>query len=166
MNVIAAADKSCGIGFKGDLLYKIPEDMKYFRKMTLGKTVVLGQRTLLGFPGQKPLPQRENIILSDDMNFGCEGAVIVRSIEEALMEIKKRGPENVVIIGGGSIYRQFLPYCEIAYITKLKKSFEADTFIKNLDESADWELIGVGEPREFDGVAFSFDIYKRTPGAK
>ena len=89
MDLIVAADRNCAIGKKGDLLYSLPEDMKYFRAKTLGKTVVMGQKTLESFPGGKPLPKRTNIVISDDPAFTPDGVVIVRSFAELFAEIAK-----------------------------------------------------------------------------
>ena len=117
MNLIAAADENWGIGKNGGLLAHISGDMKYFRETTKGKIVVMGRKTLESFPGGKPLKNRVNIVLTGNKDFVPEGVVICHSVEETLEKLKEYPKEDVFIIGGGMIYKAFLPWCEKAYIT-------------------------------------------------
>ena len=163
MNLIAAAAEDWGIGHKGKLLAKIPEDMKYFREKTLGRIVVMGRKTLETFPGKKPLPDRINIVLSKTHEPGEEGGVIwVRGADGLFKELEKYSDEDVFVIGGGEIYSLLLPFCDRAYITRIKGTFPADTYIFDFEDAEDWFLSQKGEPRFYEGLEFSFDVYERT----
>lgn len=142
MNVIVAVDEDWGIGFKGQLLAKINDDLANFKKETLNKTVIYGTNTLLTFPNQKPLKNRRNIILNPDKNFLVEGAEIAHSIEEALDMVKNEYPKNVYVIGGASIYQQFLPYYDEAIITMIYESYpNKDAYFPNLSKLDGWIII-------------------------
>ena len=130
MNLIAAADENWGIGKNGGLLAHISGDMKYFRETTKGKVVVMGRKTLESFPGGKPLKNRVNIVLTQNQDFAPEGVTVCHSIEETLETLKQYPKEDVFIIGGGMIYKAFLPWCEKAYITHVYHTFEADTICR------------------------------------
>ena len=119
MNLIVAVDNNWAIGSKNELLIRIPNDHKHFREETTGKVVVLGRKTLETFPQGMPLKNRINIILSKDPNYQVKDAIVVHSIEELLEELKKYDEENIYIIGGESIYRQMLPYCDVAHVTEI-----------------------------------------------
>ena len=140
MNIIAAVDNNWAIGNRDRLLVSIPNDQKHFREETTGKVVVLGRKTLQTFPQEQPLQNRVNIILSGDRNYKVKGATVVHSIEELLEELEKYDTEDVYVIGGESIYRQLLPYCDVAHITKIDHSYEADAHFPDLDSDPDWEI--------------------------
>ncbi len=118
MNIIVAADKNWAIGYQNKLLVSIPSDMKFFREMTSGKVVIMGRRTLESFPNGLPLKNRVNIVITRSKGYQAKGAVIVHSVEEALKEAEKYETEDVFVIGGDSIYRQCLPYCNVCHVTK------------------------------------------------
>ncbi len=159
MKLIVAVSENWGIGKDGDLLFSIPKDMKFFRETTMGKTVILGRKNLESFPGAKPLPKRPNIILTRDKNFEVDGATVVHSIDELLaMPIDF---EDAFVIGGEEIYRQLLPYCDLCYVTKVKEAVDADRFMVNLDEDADWELTNQSEEIEDNGHIITFCTYER-----
>ena len=126
MNVIVAVDNNWAIGCKGGLLVRIPNDHKAFRQETAGKVVVLGRKTLETFPQGMPLADRTNIILSGNPAYRVKGAVVVHSLEELLDELKKYRDEEIYIIGGESVYRMMLPYCDTAHVTKIDHAYEAD----------------------------------------
>ena len=159
MKLIAAVSENWGIGKDNDLLFSIPKDMKFFRETTMGKTVILGRKNLESFPGAKPLPKRPNIILTRDKNFKVEGATVVNSIDELLaMEFDK---DDAFVIGGEEIYRQLLPYCDQCFIAKVKETADADKFMVNLDEDADWKLTSESEEIEDNGHIITFCTYER-----
>lgn len=159
MKLIAAVSENWGIGKNNDLLFSIPKDMKFFRETTMGKTVILGRKNLESFPGAKPLPKRPNIILTRDKNFKVEGATVVNSIDELLaMDFDK---DDAFVIGGEEIYRQLLPYCDKCFITKVKETADADKFMVNLDEDADWKLTSESEEFEDNGHIITFCTYER-----
>ena len=161
MNLIAVVDRNWAIGRGGKLLAHISADLRYFRRMTAGKVVVMGRKTLESFPKMQPLPDRINIVLTQDKTYTCEGALIVHSVEEALEKVRAYPAEDVFIIGGGQIYRSFLPHCDAAYITKVDYEYDADTYFPNLDQDPDWKLVEIGEEQTQLDLIFQFIKYKR-----
>lgn len=161
MNLIAAADTNWGIGNNGKLLVSIPEDMKTFRRLTAGKTVILGRKTLATFPQGKPLKDRRNIILTTDPSFRAEGADIAHSVEEALALCEGEEPDSLFVIGGASIYRAFLPHCDTAYITRLDYAYAADAFMPDLDSDPAWEKVSESDEQTYFDLIYTFDKYRR-----
>ena len=159
MKLIAAVSENWGIGKDNRLLFNIPKDMKFFREKTMGKTVILGRKNLESFPGGKPLKNRINVVLTRDRNFRCEGVITAVGIDELLA--LPCVDEDTFVIGGESVYRQLLKYCDVCYITKVHESADCDKFMVNLDESADWELVSETEKMEDNGHIISFCVYKR-----
>ena len=164
MNAIVAADKNWAIGYKNKLLVSIPADMKFFRQMTGGKVVVMGRKTLESFPNGLPLKNRTNIVLTGNPNYHVKDAVIVHTTEELLEELKKYEEEDIYVIGGESIYRQLLPHCKTAYVTKIDHAYEADTYFPNLDEMEDWSLTGISEEQTYFDLEYVFARYERVKG--
>ncbi|MCM1261831.1 MAG: dihydrofolate reductase [Butyrivibrio sp.] len=161
MNMIVAVDENWAIGNKGSLLVSIPNDHKMFRKETMGKVVVLGRKTLETFPQGMPLEGRTNIILSANPDYKVKGADIVHNIDELLEELKQYKTEDVYIIGGESVYRMMLPYCDIVHVTKIEHNYEADAYFPNLDELDEWEITADGEEQTYFDIAYSFVKYER-----
>lgn len=162
MNLIVAVDKNWAIGANNDLLISIPNDMKHFKEKTMGHIVVMGKNTLESFPNSKPLKNRTNIVIALETDYEVEGAIVVYTMEDLLKEIDKYESSEVFVIGGGSIYRQLLPYCDTAYITHIDHEFEADTFIPNLDEMADeWYIAEESQKFSYEGMDYTFRTYKR-----
>lgn len=162
MNLIVAVDKNWGIGSKNKLLVSIPSDMKFFRETTSGKVVVLGRKTLESFPNGLPLKNRTNIVLTGNKDFKAKDAIICHTVEEVLEELKKYNDEDIYVIGGGTVYRQFLPYCNVAHVTKIDHAFEADTYFPNLDELDDWEMTADSEEQTYFDLEFQFQKYERV----
>lgn len=161
MNVIVAVDNNWAIGNKNQLLIRIPNDQKHFREETTGKVVVLGRKTLETFPQGLPLKNRTNIILSKDPDYQVKDAIVVHSVEELLEELKKYNDEDIYIIGGDSVYRQMLPYCNVAHVTKIDHEYEADAYFPNLDEEEDWEITADSDEQTYFDVAYEFLKYER-----
>lgn len=162
MNLIAAVDENWAIGNKNQLLVSIPADMKFFRETTVNKVVVMGRKTLESFPGGQPLKKRTNIVLTRDKNYKVKDAIVVNTIEALLEELKKYDEEDIYVIGGDSIYRQMLPYCKLAHITKIHHTYEADTHFPNLDEMEDWEITGISEEQTYFDLEYEFVRYERV----
>lgn len=160
MKCIVAVDENWGIGNKNALLVHIPNDMKMFRSETMGKVIIMGRKTLESFPQGQPLAGRTNIVLTKDMSYQVKGAVVVHSMEEALAESEKYG-QDVYCIGGESIYRQFLPYCDQALVTKIDHAYEADSYFPNLDKDPEWECAIEGEEQTYFDITYCFTTYKR-----
>ena len=161
MKAIAAADKNWGIGYKNRLLVSIPSDMKFFRQTTTGKVVVMGRKTLESFPNGMPLKNRTNIVLTSNRNYQVKDAVLVHSEEELLEELKKYNSEDIYVIGGESIYRMLLPYCDMALVTKIDHAFQADAYFPNLDAMDDWEMTEESEEQTCFDLEFCFTKYER-----
>ena len=162
MNLIVAVDKNWAIGLSNKLLVSIPADMKLFRETTSGKVVAMGRKTLESFPGGQPLKNRTNIVLTKDLNYKVKDAVVVGTLEEMVEELKKYPSEDIYVIGGESVYRQLLPYCDTAYVTKIDHIYEADTFFPNLDEMKDWKMTGVTEEQTYFDLEYVFAKYERV----
>ena len=161
MNLIVAVDKNWAIGNGNKLLVSIPQDMKFFRETTTGKVVVMGRKTLETFPGKQPLKNRTNIVLTRDKNYQVKGAIIVHDIDELMEELKKYEEEEIYVIGGETIYRQLLPYCKLAHVTKINHAYEADTYFTNLDENDEWVVTGVSEEQTYFDLEYEFVRYER-----
>lgn len=162
MNIIVAVDKNWAIGNHDQLLVRIPNDHKHFREETTGKVVVLGRRTLQTFPQGLPLKNRTNIILSRNEEYQVKDATVVHSVEALLQEIRQYDTTDVYVIGGESIYRQFLPYCDVAHVTKIDHAYEADTYFPNLDADPDWKVEEDSEEQTYFDIAYQFVKYVRV----
>ncbi len=163
MKAIAAVDTDFGIGRDGELLAHIPDDLKRFRRLTEGHTVVMGRRTVSGFPGQRPLPNRRNIVLSTTMPEG-DGFEVARSIDELGSMLSP--DEEVYVIGGGIVYAELLPYCSEVNLTVIRHRFEADTFFPRMTELPGWVLKGVSAVFSYDLIKYRFEDYIRTDEPK
>ncbi len=161
MNCIVAVDENWAIGYKNELLVRIPADQKFFRQETTGKVVVLGRKTLETFPQGRPLPNRTNIIVSTKKDYQVKDAIVVHSIEELLEELKKYDTEDVYIIGGDSIYKQMLPYCDTAHVTKIDHAYAADTYFPNLDAMEEWEITADSDEQVYFDLTYHFLKYER-----
>lgn len=161
MNIIVAVDECWGIGKNNDLLFHIPEDMKFFRSMTVGKNVICGKNTLLSFPGGNPLPDRKHFVLTHGSLPESDQLVIAASLDDLLADIAELPEDDVIVIGGESVYRQLLPYCKKAFVTKIFKTDpEATVFFPNLDEHSDFELTDAGERLiSKNGLEYAFLTY-------
>jgi dihydrofolate reductase len=161
MNCIVAVDRNWAIGNKNELLISIPSDQKYFRELTTGNVVILGRKTLAGFPGGRPLKNRVNIMLTKSEDVSVEGATVVNSVEDAIEEAKKYPEAEIFVIGGESVYRQFLPYCDKAYVTFIDREFAADTYFPNLEEDDEWEMTEESDEMTYFDSPFTFRVYER-----
>lgn len=161
MKLILAADRNWAIGKDGDLLCHLPGEMKYFKEKTVGKTVIMGRGTLESLPGKKPLPKRENIVISGNPDYAVPGAVVLHSHEELFDYIRDKDSDEVMVMGGGRVYRELLPYCDTCYITRIYESFDADTWFVNLDEMPEFEIVWQSELQEENGIQYRFLEYRR-----
>ena len=161
MNLIVAVDKNWGIGFRNKLLVSIPEDMKFFRSQTNGKVIVMGRKTLESFPNGLPLKNCTNIVLTKNPDYQVKGAVICHSVEESLKELKKYPTEDIYVIGGDSVYKQFLPYCNVAHITRVDHAYEADTYFPDIEKLPEWRLTGESEEKTYFDLEFTFCRYEK-----
>jgi len=158
ISIIVAVSDDLGIGKNNDLLWHLPEDMKRFKRLTTGNTIIMGKRTWESLP-KRPLPGRKNVVITDIPHETFEGAVMAYSIDDAVAKCK--GDTEIFIIGGGSIYAQFMPLADRLYITHVHRKSEADTFFPSIDKRT-WEIV---EKEEFtpegSGVPYTYVIYER-----
>lgn len=161
MNVIAAVDANWAIGYKNDLLVRIPNDQKWFQKVTTGKVVVMGRRTMESFPNGMPLKNRTNIVLTNDRELKVKDAQLVHSVEELVKELERYSSEDVYVIGGESVYEELLPYCDTAYITKIDYVYQADRYFPNLDKKPEWRIESESEEQTYFDLEYTFVKYVR-----
>lgn len=157
MRLIAAVDQNWALGYRGDQLAYLKEDLKRFRSLTLGHPVILGRKTLATFPGGRPLRGRENLLLSATPGFASEGARVFPDLPSLLAY----APEDSFVIGGASVYAALLPFCDTAYITKIHAAFPADVWLPNLDALPGWSLTEQSAPLEQDGLFYHYSTYRR-----
>ena len=158
MELIVAVYDDWGIGKDGTQPIALSSDRKFFRETTRGAMVIVGRRTIEDFPGQKPLPGRVNVALTRS-NAEIPGFTVCNSPEEAAKLAETA--ERAMVIGGGSIYKQMLPLCDTAYVTKVHCTPESDTYFPDLDKDPAWELAEVLQKGEEDGVSFEMCLYRR-----
>ena len=160
MHLIVAVDKNWAIGKNNKLMWSIPADMKYFRETTKGNIVIMGRKTLESFPQGQPLKNRVNIVITNNKDYKVNDALVLHSIEEAIEEAKKY-EGTPYVIGGESIYRAMLPYCDTALITKIDHAFDADTYFPNLDEDEEWEMTKISEEQTCFDLEYYFVKYEK-----
>jgi dihydrofolate reductase len=162
INAIAAVDLNWGIGNNGNLLTRIPEDMRRFKQLTLNNVVVMGRKTYQSLPFGIPLKDRINIIMTRDRSFRLDqpSALVVRSEDEMLEKIKIFNVDTF-IIGGGEIYKQLLYLCDNIYITQIQKRFECDTYMENLNLSRDFKISFATDAMYHNDIGYNFVTYEK-----
>lgn len=161
LSIIVAVAENNAIGKDNDLIWYISDDLKRFKKLTTGHTILMGRKTFESLPNGA-LPKRTNVVITHDTTLKLNHCVMLHSVTEAI-EKYKDSEENVFVIGGGSIYEKILPYAQKLYLTKVHESFDADVFFPEINR-AEWEVLAEefhskGEKNEFD---FSFeDLVRR-----
>ena len=158
MELIVAVYDDWGIGRDGTQPVALTADRKFFRETTRGAMVIAGRRTIEDFPGKKPLPGRVNVALTRS-DVDIPGFTVCHTPEEAAELAQKA--QRAMVIGGGSIYRQMLPMCDKAYVTKVHATPISDTFFPNLDENGEWELSQILNAGEENGIAYEMCLYLR-----
>lgn len=153
LSIIVATDLNGGIGKDNKLLFKIKEDLKRFKELTSGNTIIMGRKTFESLPNGA-LPNRHNIILTRDDDFSidytkCREIVLIIHDIKILLRMYRYSDKEVFVIGGGEIYKQLLPYCDKIYLTKVYKDCNADTFFSFSEN--DWDIEDV---TEMDGYEF------------
>jgi dihydrofolate reductase len=163
ITIVAAVTRKGGLGHAGELLYRISADMKHFKALTMGHPIVMGRKTYESFPGG-PLPGRLNIVLTHSDIQLPEGAVAAHSPEEALAIATAQGSGSVMVIGGGEIYRMFMPAASTLVLTEIDADSPADTdtWFPEID-SEQWALSEASEPAidARSGVGYRFATYVR-----
>lgn len=161
MKLIVAVSDNWGIGNNNKLLFSIPKDMKFFRETTKDSVVIMGRKTLESFPGKKPLKNRVNIVLTSHSDYEVPDAFVCNNIDAAIRLASKQKKE-IFVIGGDMVYREFLPYCDTALITKVHATVKADSFFPDLDKNPDWECVKTSGILEDNGYKFEFTEYKKV----
>ena len=162
MKAIVAVDSNWAIGNNGKLLVSIPADQRdNFRAKTLEKTIIYGRKTLETFPQQIVLPKRRNIILSTKKDYVVRNAEVAHSKEEALKLVENENTDDVFIIGGASVYKEFLDVCDTAIVTFIDKEYQADAYFPNLDEDDEWELVDESDEQVYFDITYTYRTYKR-----
>ncbi len=159
MNLIVAIDEKNGIGKNGDLLCHLSADLKHFKEVTTGKTVIMGYNTLVSLPGSKPLKNRENIVLYEK-DIEIKGARVVHNLDELFALLETLDSENAFVIGGAMVYATLMPYCRRLYITHIHKSFDADRFFPEIKED-EWRIVDESEVMSENGLEFRYTTYER-----
>ncbi len=162
MQAIVNVTPDWGIGSENRLLVRIREDMRRFRMLTTGHTIIVGRKTLATFPDSKPLPHRENIILTHDPLFSSDSAIVCHSLDELKFILSGREPHEVFVCGGEQIYRLLLPYCSTAYVTLTYTDQKPDRYFPNLNLLPEWILIGEEDPKAEKEYTYRFLTYKNT----
>lgn len=157
MQAIVAVSQSWGIGKGGDLLFRLPSDLRRFKAMTTGHTVIMGRKTLDSLPGGKGLPHRRNLVLSRQSDFAPDRAEVIHSVEDIL----KTAEDDAFVIGGQQVYEQLLPYCTRVHVTKVLSDPEADAFFPDLDKLPEWKVASAGEMLTENGLSFQYVEYIR-----
>lgn len=157
MQAIVAVSQSWGIGKGGDLLFRLPSDLRRFKAMTTGHTVIMGRKTLDSLPGGKGLPHRRNLVLSRQSDFAPDRTEVIHSVEDIL----KTAEDDAFVIGGQQVYEQLLPYCARVCVTKVLADPEADAFFPDLDKLPEWKVASTGEMLTENGLSFQYVEYIR-----
>lgn len=157
LNLIAAVARDGGIGWQGGLLFSIPEDLRRFKTLTTGKTVVMGRGTLDSLPGGRPLKGRRNLVLTRDRAFHRDGVEVFHDLETLLAVLPTE--DEAWVIGGAAVYEQLLPHCQALYLTEVDAAPPADRFFPPLDEG--WKLAEATAWRDIGGLLYRFCRYER-----
>ena len=159
LKAIVAVCDDWGIGANGDMVVSNRADMRHFVSCTKGHTVIMGRKTLESFPGARPLKDRRNIVLTRDPLFLCRGAEVVHTIEEALAALEPS--ELVWVVGGGKVYEQLLPYCDVVHVTRIDQAYEADTYFPDLDQKPEWKITAESDEQTYFDLEYTFVRYER-----
>ena len=162
ISAIVAVDNNWGIGFNGDLLEHIPEDLKYFKQLTSGNTIVMGRKTWDSLP-RKPLPNRHNLVITKDPSiYELTNEVSFYTLRQIEVLMLKNKNVNYFVIGGGQIYEKLLPLCDRVYVTKIFKDHDqVDTYFPNLDESDEWAPAMQSALHTYKDLTYQFWQYDR-----
>ena len=159
MKAIVSVDQHWGIGYRGSLLVKIPEDLRFFKQTTIGQVIIMGRGTFESLPGQKPLPERTNLVISTK-DLQDSGVLVCHSLRELAETLKKYPGKEILLIGGEAVFQQLLPFCAEAYVTKIENTYPADRFFPNLDETEAWDQVSAGPPKNHQGLEYRFTVYR------
>ena len=162
ISAIVAVDENFGIGFNSDLLEHIPEDLKHFKELTSGHTVVMGRKTWDSLP-KKPLPNRHNLVITKDPSiYELTNEVQFYTLRQIEVLMLKNKNVNYFVIGGGQIYEKLLPICDKVYLTKIMVSHEnVDTYFPNIELMDNWKCVEQSEIKQYNDISYQFKTYSR-----
>ena len=162
ISAIVAVDENFGIGFNGDLLEHIPEDLKHFKELTSGHNVVMGRKTWDSLP-KKPLPNRHNLVITKDPSiYELTNEVWFYTLRQIEVLMLKNKNVNYFVIGGGQIYEKLLPICDKVYLTKIMVSHEnVDTYFPNIELMDNWKCVEQSEIKQYNDISYQFKTYSR-----
>ena len=162
ISAIVAVDENFGIGFNGDLLEHIPEDLKHFKELTSGHNVVMGRKTWDSLP-KKPLPNRHNLVITKDPSiYELTNEVWFYTLRQIEVLMLKNKNVNYFVIGGGQIYEKLLPICDKVYFTKIMVSHEnVDTYFPNIELMDNWKCVEQSEIKQYNDISYQFKTYSR-----
>ena len=160
LSIIVAIAQNGAIGKNNDLLWHLGSDLKRFKQLTMGHPVVMGRKTWESLP-KKPLPGRQNIVMTNNPDFEAEGATVVHSVN-GLFKALKDCDEEVFVMGGAAIYKALLPFTKRLYITRVYRDYDADVYFPTIDMS-EFTLVKFGEPMydEESGLDYAYEEYDR-----
>ena len=161
LSIIVAKAKNNVIGKNDELIMKLPAESKKFRELTEGKNVIMGRKTFESLKEKSPLYGRKNIVLTTNKSYDAKGAVVCSSVEEVLDAVKDYDDNDIYVIGGGEIYKEFLPYCDVAHITKIDYKYDADTYLENLDKNSEWHITANSEEKTYFDIVYEFVKYEK-----
>lgn len=162
INIIAAMSLNRVIGIGNDLPWRLPSDLKYFKKITDGSCVVMGRKCWESIPEKfRPLPNRVNVVCTFNQKYEAKGAATLGDVNRVLRNLKNNGEDdNVFVIGGGEIYKESFKHAETLYLTRVFTNIEGDVFLDGFDES-EWDLRLASEIHEENGFRFQFEVYDK-----
>ena len=161
LSIIVAKAKNNIIGKDNSMLWKLPDDLKRFKEKTTGHTIIMGRKTFESLKEKSPLYGRKNIVLTTNKSYDAKGAVVCASVEEVLDAVKDYDDNDIYVIGGGEIYKEFLPYCDVAHITKIDYKYDADTYLENLDKNSEWHITANSEEKTYFDIVYEFVKYEK-----
>ena len=161
LSIIVAKAKNNIIGKDNKMLWKLPDDLKRFKERTTGHTIIMGRKTFESLKEKSPLYGRKNIVLTTNKSYDAKGAVVCASVEEVLDAVKDYDDNDIYVIGGGEIYKEFLPYCDVAHITKIDYKYDADTYLENLDKNSEWHITANSEEKTYFDIVYEFVKYEK-----
>ena len=161
LSTIVAIANNNVIGKDNKLIWHLPEDLKRFKQITTGKNIIMGRKTFESLKEKSPLYGRKNIVLTTNKSYDAKGAVVCASVEEVLDAVKDYDDNDIYVIGGGEIYKEFLPYCDVAHITKIDYKYDADTYLENLDKNSEWHITANSEEKTYFDIVYEFVKYEK-----
>lgn len=162
MNIVVTVDANWAIGGKDGLLVQIPADLRNQQRLTAGGIVVMGRKTFQAMPQGTPVYGTGSLVLSENASYSARGAKTVHSKEELLAELAGLKEREVFVLGGESIYRLLLAYCDTAYVTMVEKAYAASRYLENLDKSAEWKLTEESDEQTYFDITYYFRKYERS----